>query len=202
MNVAVIDYGMGNIGSIINMMKKIGHQGTIVNNPNQLDDFDRIILPGVGSFDNAITKLDSLGFLEGLSRTVEREDMKLLGICLGMQLLATGSEEGTMNGLNFIPGTVRKFQLSPSFKVPHMGWNVVRPNSHNPLLNGLEVNKFYFVHSYYFEPDNPENAIGYTPYEVDFVSMVNSKNVSGAQFHPEKSHRYGMLLLKNFIELL
>lgn len=198
MKVGVVDYGMGNVGSILNMLKKIGVSTIKISQVDHFIEIEKIILPGVGSFDNAMDKLNSLGFSKVIREKVSSET-PILGICLGMQLLGSNSEEGDLNGLNLIPGIIRKFPQIDGLKIPHMGWNNVKIVDRK-IFNGLEENKFYFVHSYYFEPDNDEHIASKTNYGFDFVSSVNKLNIYGVQFHPEKSHKYGMQLLKNFVE--
>ena len=194
--VQVINYGMGNIGSILNMLKKIGEGCILIDNPNELRDGYNTILPGVGAFDNAMHRLNESGFSNKL-RIMCQANTPLLGICLGMQLLGNGSEEGSMEGLKLIPGISKRFKSSENLKIPHMGWNHVNV-SDDGLYARLEENKFYFVHSFHFVPDQVSSVLGVTSYGEDFVSSIKKENVFGAQFHPEKSHKYGMKLLKNF----
>lgn len=198
--IGIVNYGMGNVGSIKNMLKKIGHASEICGNPKELGAYDKLVLPGVGAFDNAMAKLHAGGFSEKIVEFAA-SGKPILGICLGMQLLANSSEEGQLDGLGLVTGQVMKFNLGDEFKIPHMGWNTVRAFGDNPLLAKLEINKFYFVHSYHFAADNEQNAIGKTNYGLDFNCMVRKGNVYGAQFHPEKSHKYGMQLFKNFAAL-
>jgi len=197
--IAVINYGMGNVGSILNMLKKIGVEAMLINDPAELVDVQKIILPGVGAFDNAMKRLHELGLSESIKKSAEK-GIPFLGICLGMQLLGTTSEEGVTKGLNLIPGKIVRFKSNNGIKIPHMGWKEVQTNK-NLLFDNLEENKFYFVHSYYFVPDETEHSIGETTYGSAFTSAVNNKNVYGVQFHPEKSHKYGMQLLRNFSKL-
>ena len=194
--ITIIDYGMGNIGSIVNMLKKLGIKSQTTNSPSELLSAEKIILPGVGAFDNAMLKLNDLGFSEVIRQKAE-EGTPILGICLGMQLLGTYSEEGAIPGLNLIPAQIRKFQILGKLRVPHMGWNRVHEQD-KVLYKELEENKFYFVHSYYFDADDEKDIAGTTDYGIRFTSSVRRKNVFGAQFHPEKSHKYGMQLLRNF----
>ncbi len=194
--ISVVDYGMGNIGSISNMLKKIGVASTIISNPNLLNQAQKIILPGVGSFDNAMTKLNNSGFSDAIIRSAN-DGVPILGICLGMQLLSTNSEEGVLPGLNLVPGQTKKFQSTNNLRVPHMGWNIVNVRD-KQVYDGLDENKFYFVHSYYFNPANPDHIIGMTNYGIEFCSSVRKENIFGVQFHPEKSHKFGMQFLRNF----
>lgn len=199
----VIDYGAGNVGSVLNMIGRIGAQATAVSERSKLATAEKILLPGVGSFDNAMLKLRALGFAEIIMERAAA-GVPLLGICLGMQLLASGSEEGHERGLGLVPGFVRRLPLNaaqPSLKVPHMGWNRVVPLRQSPLIQGLdESSRFYFVHSYYFECEALEDRLLETTHGITFVSGVERQNVMGVQFHPEKSHRFGLQLLKNFVE--
>ena len=194
--ISVVNYGMGNIGSIKNMLKKIGVNTQLIDKPEELDPNNSIILPGVGAFDNAMRRLNESGFSARLQE-LAAGGTPLLGICLGMQLLGDTSEEGSLDGLKLIPGKSRKFVLEADLKIPHMGWNKVI-NSNSGLFQDLKESKFYFVHSYHFVPEKEDYIRGETNYGIKFVSSINNANVYGAQFHPEKSHKYGMQLLKNF----
>lgn len=202
--ITVIDYGVGNIGSVLNMIKKVGGQAIASSSLSDIERAEKLLLPGVGSFDNAIRRLSNLGLPEVLRKRVE-DGATLLGICLGMQLLADSSEEGRLPGLGLVPGEVKRFDFgreNAHLKVPHMGWNYVRPVTPHILSRGLEDDaRFYFVHSYFFQPEHPDNILFKTNYGNEFASGVKRGNVVGVQFHPEKSHRFGMQLLKNFIEL-
>ncbi|MDO8368155.1 MAG: imidazole glycerol phosphate synthase subunit HisH [Saprospiraceae bacterium] len=197
--ITIIDYGMGNIGSIVNMLKKLGIKSQTTISPIELLEAEKIILPGVGAFDNAMEKLNRLGFSEVIRKKAV-EGTPILGICLGMQLLGTSSEEGVLDGLNLIPAKIRKFCPVGKLKVPHMGWNRVRPLNQEMYQN-LEENRFYFVHSYYFDAEEENDIAGTTDYGIRFASSVRRRNVYGAQFHPEKSHKYGMQFLRNFNEI-
>lgn len=202
--IVVVDYGAGNIGSVLNMIRKVGGQAVASSNADELYRARKILLPGVGSFDNAMRKLENLGLVDPL-RKCAASDVPLFGICLGMQLLSHGSEEGSLPGLGLIPGRVRQFQFDAeqsSLKIPHMGWNQVTASKSHPLSVGLETGaRFYFVHSYHFECEDPADELFKTHYGYDFSSGVQRGNVMGVQFHPEKSHRFGMQLFKNFIGL-
>jgi glutamine amidotransferase len=200
--IGIIDYGMGNVGSIVNMLKKIGAKGETCSNPTKLQQYEKLILPGVGAFDNAMKKLNELNFSEAIKEYAQT-GKPLLGICLGMQLLADGSEEGELPGLGLIPGQVLKFQHT-DLAIPHMGWNTVTYKSSEPLFQHFqefEESRFYFVHSYFFKCDKEENIMTTTHYGHDFTSGVKTKNVFGAQFHPEKSHLFGIQMFKNFVNL-
>jgi glutamine amidotransferase len=197
--ITIIDYGMGNIGSIANMLKKLGIKSQTSSLLEELLTAEKLILPGVGAFDNAMEKLNSLGFSKVICNKAA-EGTPILGICLGMQLLGTSSEEGVMPGLNLIPAKIRKFQSIDKLKVPHMGWNLVDPVDPE-IYRDLEVNKFYFVHSYYFDPDVEKDISGTSNYGIRFTSSVRRGNIWGVQFHPEKSHKFGMKFLRNFNEI-
>ncbi len=200
----VVDYGTGNVGSVLNMIRKVGGEARASGDPGELSRATKLLLPGVGSFDNAVQKLGKLG-LPDLLRDKAREGVPLLGICLGMQLLSDGSEEGVLPGLGLIPGRVSRFSFGqewPDLKIPHMGWNRVRRCKTHPLLNGLDENsRFYFVHSYHYQCQDEADVLLETTHGYDFTSGVQRENVMGVQFHPEKSHRYGMQLMRNFVEI-
>lgn len=200
--ITVVDYGAGNIGSVLNMIKHVGGTAKVAREAEGVLAAKKILLPGVGSFDNAMTRLAALGLVEPLKQRA-REGIPFLGICLGMQLLAKGSEEGTMAGLGLIAGKVRRFRFesqTAALKIPHMGWNRVTPVIPHALTQGLGHDaRFYFVHSYYFDCENPEDVLLQSEYGLSFTSGVQRGNIMGLQFHPEKSHRYGMQLIKNFV---
>ncbi|MFN7711545.1 MAG: imidazole glycerol phosphate synthase subunit HisH [Curvibacter sp.] len=200
----VIDYGAGNIGSVLNMIRYVGGQADVARDAAGVLGANKILLPGVGSFDNAMTRLAGLGMVEPLKARAGA-GVPLLGICLGMQLLADASEEGRMAGLGLIPGHVRRFQFdgeTAKLKIPHMGWNRVTPVRAHPLAQGLEDGaRFYFVHSYFYDCERDEDILLRSVYGCEFTSGVQRGNVMGVQFHPEKSHRYGMQLIRNFVEL-
>jgi glutamine amidotransferase len=202
--ITVVDYGAGNIGSVLNMIRKVGGQAEASSKPDKLRSAKKVLLPGVGSFDNAMIKLEQLELVQPL-RDCAALGVPLFGICLGMQLLAQSSEEGALPGLGLIPGRVRRFSFNAgqsALKIPHMGWNLVSPCKRHPLAEGLEAGaRFYFVHSYHYECEDHEDELFKTHYGYDFVSGVQRGNVMGVQFHPEKSHRFGMQLFKNFIGL-
>jgi glutamine amidotransferase len=200
--VVVVDYDMGNPGSVLNMLAKIGQKGLLSRQADDLDRARKIILPGVGSFDEGMRNLERFGLLEILRRRVIDDRVPFLGICLGMQLLTESSEEGLRNGLGWIRGRCRRFPANARIKVPHMGWNSVRPTAGGSTLfsNLPEESRFYFVHSYYVEVDDPADVAGVTHHGIDLVSAVVHEHIFGTQFHPEKSHRFGMQLMKNFAE--
>ena len=199
--ISLISYGVGNLGSVRNMFRRLGVTTEDLTDPEQLQGASRVMLPGVGAFDHGMRALIDQGWVEALGRHV-RTGNPLLGICLGMQLLLDASEEGVLPGLGFVPGKVLHFEREISLRVPHMGWNTAAPSQENPLFTGLvEDSRFYFVHSYYAVPDHDENTLSTTSYGIDFASAVVAGNVYGTQFHPEKSHRFGMQLLENFSTL-
>ena len=205
--ITIVDYGMGNIGSIANMLKKIGATSRITGKADEIASAGKILLPGVGSFDAAMARIAAQGLREVLDRKALEEKVPVLGICLGMQLLTDSSEEGSLPGLGWIPARTLAFtgRVDPAAcKVPHMGWNVVRIRNGSPLTEGfdsLEDPRFYFVHSYFVQCDDEANAMFRTSHGVTFDSAIMKDNIYGAQFHPEKSHKFGMKLLENFARL-
>jgi len=203
--VGIVDYGVGNIGSIINMLKKNGVLNlNVLRTPKDFDlNPEKIILPGVGSFDNAIKKIESNFSLSFLKEKILSDKIPTLGICLGMQILTKSSEEGSLNGLGLIDAETKKINISnnSSLKVPHMGWNYVTKDNESFLTDGLDNTDFYFVHSYFVECRNPRDSILRTNFHIPFTSAFQCDNIYGVQFHPEKSHKHGMKLLKNFIDL-
>ncbi|WP_168626445.1 MULTISPECIES: imidazole glycerol phosphate synthase subunit HisH [unclassified Cryobacterium] len=201
MSVSLVDYGLGNLGSVANMLKRVGAEWRLVSAPEQITASDRLLLPGVGAFDTGSQLLSDQG-LDTAVREFAASGKPLLGICLGMQLLLDGSEEGEAPGLGLIPGTSTRFPEVPGLRVPHMGWNTMAPARDDPLISGLDPeSRFYFVHSYRVSPIRDQDVLGVTSYGGPFVSMIRSNNVMGAQFHPEKSHAFGMRILSNFANL-
>jgi imidazole glycerol-phosphate synthase subunit HisH len=198
--ITIVDYGMGNLGSIRNMLKKIGADAEISADPARIGAATKLILPGVGAFDAGIANLDASGLVPLLNDRVMTTGVPVLGICLGMQLMAHRSSEGSRPGLGWIDAEVHRLQpADPSLKVPHMGWSLVQPLRSAPLLDDLpDEPRFYFVHSYYIRCRNPGDVLLETRYGGPFASAVHHANIWGVQFHPEKSHRYGMHLLRNF----
>lgn len=201
----IVDYGLGNIQAFLTMFKRMGMDATRAKTPDDLIGASKIILPGVGAFDHAIELLDQSGMRPILEALVLKDKVPVLGICVGMQILATSSDEGHLAGLGWVPGKVRAFrgnEQSASLPLPHMGWNDVKPKPDSPLFAGLESDaRFYFLHSYYFECDAPSHVDAVASYGFDFSCAVSADNVYGVQFHPEKSHHFGTKLLKNFAEL-
>lgn len=201
----IVDYGLGNVQAFANMYKRLGFQATRATCAADLEGATRIILPGVGAFDHAMQELEASGMRAPLEHLVRERKVPVLGICVGMQILASSSEEGSGAGLGWIPGRVRSFRSaeeSAQLPMPHMGWNDVVPAADAPLFKGLEADsRFYFLHSFFFDCDNREHALARASYGLDFSCAVAAGNVYGVQFHPEKSHHYGAALLKNFAEL-
>lgn len=198
--ITIINYGMGNLGSVQNMLKYIGVPSMITSDIQKIKSADRLLLPGVGSFDIAMQLLNSKNMIEVLNEKVVIEQTPILGICLGMQLLTKHSEEGNVKGLGWIDAQTKKFSDLPNnLKVPHMGWNFITPIKESYLLQNLDGNsKFYFVHSYFVKCNNKDNIICQTNHGTIFDSLISKDNIFGAQFHPERSHKYGMKLLENF----
>ena len=197
---AIIDYGMGNLGSVVNAVETLGGTPHLVQAPEALRRADRIILPGVGAFGDGIKNLRERGWVEAMTEEVVVRGKPFLGVCLGMQLLATqGSEHGLHAGLGWVAGECRRFE-SNSLRVPHVGWNSVRFCENNKLFAGLgNVADFYFVHSYVFHPENSRSVSGWCDYGGDFCAAIEQDNIHAVQFHPEKSHRAGLAVLKNFL---
>jgi len=202
--ITIINYGMGNLGSVQNMLKRIGVKSVISSDINEIEKAEKILLPGVGSFDAAISKIDELNLRPVLTFMAKEKKVPFLGICLGMQLLTESSEEGVLKGLNFVPAKTIKFKFpeNSNLKIPHMGWNLVTKKTESVLTkNYTDEFCFYFVHSYHVKCDSPINSILTTNYGYEFDSAIQNENVFGAQFHPEKSHKYGMQLLSNFANI-
>ena len=201
--IVIVDYKMGNLGSVSNIIKKIGHTSIVSSDIEVISQATKIILPGVGSFEKAMSNLKELGLVNVLNEKVIQQKTPTLGICLGMQLLTNSSEEGNVQGLGWIDANTVKFQLSefPELKIPHMGWNEVDfPQAHYLCENYHEKPRFYFVHSYHVVCENDENKLMTTKHGIEFTSAIVKENIMGVQFHPEKSHKFGMNLFKNFIE--
>lgn len=203
MNVDVLDYGIGNIGSVIRMIEKVGGSAKSISTADEIRHSEKLILPGVGHFDHGISQLVERGLLESLQERVVQQGTPIMGICLGMQLLCIRSEEGTLSGLGYVNADVKKFQAlpDPNLKIPHMGWNNVMVTRRNPLIEiAIEEQRFYFVHSYYVEPKSSDLTIMTTSHGMEFCAAFQSENIFGVQFHPEKSHRFGMALMKRFVD--
>lgn len=201
--ITIVDYGMGNIGSLVNMFKRIGINTRIGSDPKGIRKAEKLVLPGVGAFDAAMQRInDRPGLRQVLEDMVLNEQVPVLGVCLGMQLLTRSSEEGVLPGLGWIPGATARFPRLNGLKVPHMGWNVAHLNTSSPLTANVSSEpRYYFVHSYYVQVDEPAHSLMRTHHGLDFDSAIGIKNIFGVQFHPEKSHRFGMQILKNFAAL-
>ncbi len=201
--ITIIDYEVGNLFSIKNILKKIGVKSVIESDPNKARHAEKLILPGVGNFGHGMQKLRQSGWEEVLNHKVLEEKTPILGICLGMQLLTQGSEEAPgEKGLGWFDADTRKFAFEDEnkrWKIPHMGWNDVKVQNNSRLFDGFEEERrFYFVHSYHVVCNQKSDVMGTSHYGYDFVCALEKDNILGAQFHPEKSHRFGMQLLKNF----
>ncbi len=201
--ITIVNYGMGNLGSMLNMLRRIGVKATIESEPDAIARARKLILPGVGAFDAAMGRINQLpGLREVLDQLALKERIPVMGVCLGMQLLTRGSEEGCLPGLDWVPGMTLRFPTLSGFKVPHMGWNVARPNMPSKLTAGIgAAPRYYFVHSYYVTVDNPNHSIMRTEYGINFDSAIGHDNIYGVQFHPEKSHRFGLQILEKFADL-
>jgi imidazole glycerol-phosphate synthase subunit HisH len=202
--IVIIDYGVGNIGSILNMLKKIGTQARISYSLDEIAQADKIILPGVGAFDSGMRRLNDGGFVDILNKK-RKIKTPILGICLGFQLMTLGSEEGKLKGLGWFDAQTIKFNFpeeQKKFKIPYMGWNYVKVCKPSKLFKEMfNEPKFYLVHSYYIKANNETDVLCKTEYSIQYASAMEKGNIYGVQFHPEKSHKYGMKLLKNFSEL-
>lgn len=203
--IAIINYGVGNIRAFANIYNKLDIPIKIAEKASDLENVDKLILPGVGAFDHAMDKLNASGMRERVDELVLEKKLPVVGICVGMQMLAKRSDEGSRPGLGWIDADVKKFDVNKiQYKthLPHMGWNDIYATSNNPLLKGLQENaKFYFLHSYYFHCNNEADIIANADYGIKFTCAANHDNIYGVQFHPEKSHQYGIQLLNNFANL-
>lgn len=201
--IKIVDYDAGNIASIANMLNRLGADSVIVSKPAELIAGDKVILPGVGAFDTGARNLTERGLRAAITELANAGTIQVLGICLGMQLLFDRSEEGVLPGLGLIGGSVARFRFeSREFKVPHMGWNIVRPRRKSWLFgqDGSSEERFYFVHSYHAICNDQTDVAAETTYGYSFCCAVERGNVAGVQFHPEKSHRFGLSLLRRFVE--
>ena len=201
--ITIIDYKTGNLGSIQNILKRIGEDSVVTSDKDEIALATKLILPGVGAFDTGMRNLTGLNLIDILNKKVIEEKIPVLGICLGMQLLSKNSEEGSLPGLGWIDAsTVRfKFEDSKEYKIPHMGWNFIRQHKAGKLFDKMyPESRFYFVHSYFFRANDPEDVLTSTTYEIEFTSAIERGNILGVQFHPEKSHKFGMKLLKIFVD--
>lgn len=203
--ITIIDYGLGNILAFSNVYKRLDFPVRAARSAADLEGATKLILPGVGAFDHAMELLNASGMRDELHRLVMDRGVPVLGVCVGMQMLATSSEEGILPGLGWVAGRVRRFDpqmTAPPARLPHMGWNDVKPRPGNRLFSKLERDaRFYFLHSYYFDCASGEDVLASSEYGIAFACAVAAKNIHGVQFHPEKSHHYGAQLLQNFAEL-
>jgi imidazole glycerol-phosphate synthase subunit HisH len=201
----IVDYGLGNIGAFLTLYKRQNIPAVAVSSAEALAGAAHIVLPGVGAFDHAMRLLNASGMRETLDHLVKDKQVPVLGICVGMQILGDASDEGKDAGLGWIPGRVRDLggrgPAHQGLPLPHMGWNDIVPTRAIPLLSGIADPRYYFLHSFYFDNADPADAAATAHYGSDFSCIVNRGNVWGVQFHPEKSHSFGMALLKNFAEL-
>lgn len=203
--IAIVDIGIGNLGAIKNMLRKVGAQAEITDSSDAIQAADKIVLPGVGAFDHGIEALTASGLMDALNEQVLDARKPVLGICLGAQMLGRRSEEGSLPGLGWIDMDVVRFPRDAGIKIPHMGWNTVTPTMpggriHPLFAGGEETPRFYFVHSFHFACDRPEDVAATCVYGKPFAAAVARENIWGVQFHPEKSHRFGAALLRNFAE--
>lgn len=201
--ITLVNYGLGNIFAFRNIYSRLNVPIQIASNKEDLSCAQKLILPGVGAFDWAMSRLNDSGMRERLDELVLNRRVPILGICVGMQMMANGSEEGELPGLGWIAGNVRRFDesvLRTKTHLPHMGWNTVAPKGH-PLFTGIKHPEFYFLHSYFFEPEAADSVLAHTDYFTRFPSAVYRDQIFGVQFHPEKSHDFGVQLLRNFAAL-
>lgn len=201
--IAIVDYDMGNVASVLNMLKRIGAgDAVLTRDPGQLREASRVILPGVGAFDQGMKNLAAFGLLDALNDAALTRRVPVLGICLGMQLLSSSSEEGRLTGLGWLDSQTVRFESgAESLKIPHMGWSSVNVRRISPIIDQGSETRYYFVHAYHVMCKDADDVVATASYGIDFPAIVNRDNIFGVQFHPEKSHRFGMELLKRFVEL-
>ena len=198
---SIIDYGLGNLGSLLNIYQRLGIDARIASKSDEIRDSSHLILPGVGAFDEAMEKLNASGLRHALEVAVIEEKTPILGICLGMQIMARSSEEGKLRGLEWIDAEVKKISVANGLKVPHIGWNMVRVLRPNAILEREDFNRFYFLHSYYIDCENPVDLICEVEYGQTIGCAISKGNICGVQFHPEKSHNFGKEVLRKFAEM-
>jgi len=198
----IIDYGSGNLGSIVNMINFLGGEAILTNDPNEIENAEKLILPGVGHFDHGMNKLIKSNLIPILNDKVLNKNTPILGICLGAQMMCEKSEEGDVPGLGWFNADVKKFDSNLGIRIPHMGWNYVEAKKNTTLSKvNDEEQRFYFVHSYYMNAHDQEDVLFETNYGRNFASGLNKNNIYACQFHPEKSHKYGISLMKKFLSL-
>lgn len=198
--IVIVDYGCGNLNSIKNMLRKIGHAAKITSSADEIENASKIILPGVGSFDTGMKNLRENNLFAILEKKALKDKIPFLGICLGMQLMTKGSEEGILPGLGWFDSTTKRFTSSNNskLKIPNMGWNDISVKKENKLFSGIELPRFYFVHSYFVQSNHSTDILATAEYGMEYTCAFSKENLFGVQFHPEKSHKYGMKLLTNF----
>ena len=200
--IGIINYGLGNVHSFINSYKVLGISAISITNRDELKRIDRLILPGVGSFDNAITKFNNSGLRNDIEDLIFNSNLPIMGVCIGMQIMAKSSSEGILGGLGWINGEVKIIDQKNSLILPHMGWNEIKVEQGNSkLLSNLQSKRFYFLHSYHFVTSQDSHKIAYVNYGGDILAAISKNNIYGCQFHPEKSHSAGLKVLENFANL-
>ena len=200
--IGIINYGLGNVQSFINSFKVLGISAISISNKDQLKKIDRLILPGVGSFDSAIRKFNSSGLRDDIEDLVFNNNLPIMGVCIGMQIMANSSSEGDLSGLGWINGEVEIIDQKNSLILPHMGWNEIKVEKENSkLFSNLTSKRFYFLHSYHFVTNQNSSKIAFVNYGEDILAAISKNNIYGCQFHPEKSHSAGLSVLKNFANL-
>lgn len=200
--IVVVDYGVGNLSSVVNMLRKAGGEVCVSHDPGEISAAEKLLLPGVGHFDHGMKMLNGSGLRDAIDRYALESKRPVLGICLGAQILGKGSEEGLTPGLGWIDMVCQRFEAGPGIRVPHMGWNQIVCKKSSPLLREMrEDARFYFVHSYRMQCADPSDVLATTTHGIEFACAVQHGNIFGTQFHPEKSLRHGLALMKSFVEL-